>query len=79
MTRLMEELKKYEPESLNSVVLLHKRNVKNLKRVPYPVKWFGFTIPDVFVVGYGLDYNEHFRTIRHIYWISQKGIDTFKE
>lgn len=79
MTRLMQELTKYEPCSLNSVVLLHKRNVKNLERAPYPVKWFGFTIPNVFVVGYGMDYNEHFRSIRHIYWISQKGIEAFKE
>ncbi len=58
MNRLMKELTgNYKPTTLDAVVLLHKRNVKNLKRAPYPVKWFGFTIPDVFVVGYGLDYN----------------------
>ena len=74
MTRIMDELTLYEPESLDAVVLIHKRNVKNLMRAPYPVKWFGFTVPNVFIVGYGMDYNEKFRTIEHIYEISQKGI-----
>ena len=31
------------------------------------------------ILVYGMDYNEHFRSIRHIYWISQKGIEAFKE
>jgi len=46
--------------SLRTCVLLRK----NVERVrPIEADYVGFDIPDVFVVGYGLDYNEHFRNL----------------
>ncbi|QRN84719.1 hypoxanthine phosphoribosyltransferase [Clostridia bacterium] len=37
--------------------------------VELPIRYLGFTIPDVYVVGYGLDVNEHYRNLSdiHIY------------
>ena len=36
------------------------------RRVPLHVDYFGFTIPDEFVVGYGLDYAEKYRNLPDI-------------
>ena len=32
-------------------------------KVKIAVRWVGFDIPNAFVVGYGLDYNEHYRSL----------------
>jgi hypoxanthine phosphoribosyltransferase len=50
-------------KSVNTTVLLEKpdRHV-----VPVDLKYVGFTIPDVWVVGYGLDYGEQYRTLPYI-------------
>lgn len=36
------------------------------REVAVPVHYVGFTIPQVFVVGYGLDFMEHFRSLSYI-------------
>jgi hypoxanthine phosphoribosyltransferase len=45
------------PASLRCCMLLQKDR-PDLARRPGQVHWVGFTIPDEFVVGYGLDYND---------------------
>lgn len=44
-------------------MLLDKRSAR---KVPVEVNYSGFIIPDKFVVGYGLDYNEEFRGLPYI-------------
>jgi hypoxanthine-guanine phosphoribosyltransferase len=34
--------------------------------VAVPVKYMGFDIPSVFVVGYGLDYAQHYRELPYV-------------
>ena len=41
-------------------------------KVNFKIDWVGFEIPDEFVVGYGLDYNQKFRNLKGIY----QGIET---
>ena len=60
MVALLEALKKYEPASVKVVSLLVKRTERSNSYVP---DYAGFSIPDLFVVGYCLDYNEVFRGI----------------
>ncbi len=57
-------LSKLKPQSLNFAVLV----VKNVKRkIKSPKARFkGFDIPNKFVVGYGLDYNEIYRNLPYI-------------
>ena len=43
--------------------LLHK---PDRTRVEVPIDYLGFTIPDRFVVGYGLDFDGRYRNLRHI-------------
>ena len=41
-------------------------HIATRRRVPLEVDYFGFTIPDEFVVGYGLDYAEKYRNLPDI-------------
>ncbi len=34
--------------------------------VPFEADYVGFTIPDLFVVGYGLDYDGRYRELPHL-------------
>lgn len=63
LSYLMEMLKDREPESLHLCTLLDKpeRRVTEVK-----VDYTGFQIPDEFVVGYGLDYDQRYRNLPYI-------------
>jgi hypoxanthine phosphoribosyltransferase len=60
---LQTTLKEREPRSLRTAVLLDK---VERRRVEVPVDYVGFTIPDAFVVGYGLDYDGRYRHLREV-------------
>lgn len=60
---LIDKLKEREPESLRVCVLLDK---KERRKVPFEAEYVGFDIPDRFVVGYGLDFNEMYRFLPDI-------------
>jgi len=60
---LMRELLKARPASLSTCVLLDK---EARRQVPVEADFVGFRIPDAFVVGYGLDFAERYRSLRCI-------------
>ena len=45
----------------------------------YNPDYVGFSLPDEFVVGYGLDYNQKFRDLDRIAVLSPSGIERHKE
>ena len=55
-------LRKREPASLKICTLLDKPERRN-PAVTMKADWVGFTIPNEFVVGYGLDFNEKYRNL----------------
>ncbi len=63
LSYLLEMLKDRNPESLKLCTLLDKpdRRVVDVK-----VDYTGFEIPDEFVVGYGLDYDQKYRNLPYI-------------
>jgi len=61
---LLDYLKKKKPASLKLCVLTDK---PSRHRVPVSIDYLGFTVPDKFIVGYGLDFDEKFRNLPHIY------------
>ncbi len=63
MDYLLKKIRKEEPASLRTVALLDKRE---RRLVDVPIDYLGFTIPDKFVVGYGLDCEEQFRDLPYI-------------
>ena len=60
LSRVLPKLRALKPRRLKTCVLLDKpeRRVKNIH-----ADYIGFTIPDVFVVGYGLDFAERYRNL----------------
>lgn len=64
---LIEMVDNYNPSSVKVISLLLKRTDKSNG---YKPDFAGFSIPDKFVVGYGLDYNENLRGVPHICVIS---------
>ena len=69
LSYLLELLGQREPQSLALCTLLDKpeRRVTNVK-----VDYTGFEIPDEFVVGYGLDYDQQGRNLRDIYTLVEE-------
>lgn len=63
LTYLIEHLKKKNPASIKICTLLDKPERRKYK---VDVDYVGFEIPDKFVVGYGLDYNEIYRNLPYI-------------
>ena len=63
MNYLLENLETRRPRSIKIASLLHK---PARTRVPIKIDYLGFTIDDVFVVGYGLDYGEKLRNLPFI-------------
>ncbi|KAI8900528.1 phosphoribosyltransferase-like protein, partial [Globomyces pollinis-pini] len=70
MVALIDMLKQYSPSSIKVVSLLLKKTSRSNDYVP---DFVGFSIPDLFVVGYGLDYNEIFRDLQHIAVLNEHG------
>ncbi len=60
---LTEILQARKPASLKTCVLLDK---PGSRRIPIQADYVGFQIPNVFVVGYGLDYCQQFRHLPYI-------------
>ena len=60
---LVRYLRGKNPASLRICTLLDK---PARRLVDIPVDYIGFTIPDQFVVGYGLDYGEYYRNLRFV-------------
>jgi hypoxanthine phosphoribosyltransferase len=60
---LQEILRARNPRSLATACLLDK---PSRRQVTVKVEYIGFTIEDRFVVGYGLDYAEHYRNLPYI-------------
>ncbi len=63
LNHLRELLSTRKPKTLKVVTLLRKPEAQ---KVPAPVEYVGFDIPNEFVVGYGLDYDERYRNLPYI-------------
>ena len=76
MQKLLKTISKYEPKSVKVACLLRKRTPLSDGFVP---DYVGFEIPNKYLVGYALDYNEYFRDLSHVCVINQAGIDRYKK
>lgn len=63
LSYLMEMLRDRKPNSLRLCTLLDK---PERRVVEVPVDYTAFRIPDEFVVGYGLDYDQRYRNLPYI-------------
>jgi len=69
MKFVMDHLRKKNPKSVKSCVLLDKPDRRKVVLKP---DYLGTTIPDKFVVGYGLNYGEYYRNIPYVFAVTSK-------
>ena len=70
---LVEHVQSLEPRSLRTCCFLDK---PARRQVPLSTNYLGFPIDDLFVVGYGLDYQEKYRELPYISWVSPRTVVT---
>ncbi|XP_068605248.1 hypoxanthine-guanine phosphoribosyltransferase-like [Brachionichthys hirsutus] len=75
MSTLLKHVEAFRPKMIKVAGLLVKRVPDNSGCLP---DYVGFEIPDWFVVGYALDYNEYFRDLNHICVINESAKMKYK-
>ena len=63
VAHLLQSLKNKKPASLKLCALLDK---PSRRRVPLSIDYLGTAVPDKFIVGYGIDFDEKFRNLPDI-------------
>ena len=63
LVQVVEELRKLEPQSIHTAVLLRK---EGRQEVDFEPNFVAFQIPDGFVIGYGLDYRDEYRNLPYL-------------
>jgi hypoxanthine phosphoribosyltransferase len=66
---LLRNLRARGPRSLEVCALLTK---PERRRVELPIRYVGFEIPDRYVIGYGLDYAQHYRNLSYVAVLNQR-------
>ncbi|XP_069403582.1 phosphoribosyltransferase domain-containing protein 1 isoform X4 [Ovis canadensis] len=92
MKALLSSIEKYKPNKIKVASLLVKRTPRSdgfrpdygetehsqVKELAGSQSYAGFEIPNLFVVGYALDYNEYFRDLNHICVINEHGKEKYR-
>lgn len=68
LSYLYQLLKERQPASLRTCVLVRKlrADTADRPRLSFSIDYLGFEVPDVWVVGYGLDFADQYRTLPYI-------------
>ena len=77
LTKLIENAKQYNPSSIETACLVEKPS-QRLPEFPLQIDYLGFKIPDEFIVGYGLDFADRYRGLRHIGVLNNEAITRVK-
>ncbi len=70
LARLLEHLRSLQPKEIRVCVFLDKPEARV---VDVPVDYVGFTVPQKFVVGYGLDAAQQYRALNGVYELEASG------
>ena len=65
LQKLRERLLELGATKVEACIAFHKKTSKNVE-LNYFAEYIGFFVPDKFVIGYGMDYNERFRDMMHL-------------
>lgn len=70
MQYILDRMQEHNPASLRTATLLHKYEATE---IDVPLDYVGFRIPNLFVIGYGLDYGQQGRNLPEIYILDEAG------
>ena len=76
LEQVVEKLKDFKPASVRSSVLLRKRG---RQETTYEPNFVAFEIPDEFVVGYGLDYEDMYRNLPYLAALEEDDLARHRE
>jgi hypoxanthine phosphoribosyltransferase len=76
LARTIEKMREFGPTSIRSAVLLRKHGRQEVDYLP---DFVAFDIPDEFVVGYGLDYEDMYRNLPYLAALDPEDIARHKE
>ncbi len=65
----LDYLRRRKPLSLKVCALFDKAPCR---KVSVPIDYLGLSVPDVFIVGYGIDYDERFRYLPGLYFLEEE-------
>ncbi len=65
---LLNTLRDQKPSSVRLCALLDK---PSRRKTPVEIDYLGFTVPDRFIVGYGIDFNEQYRNLPDICYLEE--------
>ena len=71
LSYLLRNLESREPASLEICALMTK---PDRREIDVPVRYVGFEIPNRFVIGYGLDYDERYRNLPYVAVLDEKAL-----
>ncbi len=66
---LLDHLRRQKPASLRLCALVDK---PSRRKTPIHIDYLGFTIPDRFIVGYGLDFDQRYRHLPDICYLEEE-------
>ncbi|TFF84928.1 MAG: hypoxanthine phosphoribosyltransferase [Promethearchaeota archaeon] len=69
LSSLLNKIKKNDPSSLKICCLTSK---PARREIDVPIDYLGFEVPNKFIVGYGIDYNEIYRNLPEIYYLENE-------
>lgn len=75
LTKVVDIIRNHGPALLKVAVFAFKQNPENRTIKP---DFCGFTLPNLWIVGYHVDYNDYFRDLKHLCSLNQEGIDCFR-
>jgi hypoxanthine phosphoribosyltransferase len=76
LKKVLDKMKEFGPTSIRSAVLLRKHGRQEVDYLP---DFVAFEIPDEFVVGYGLDYEDMYRNLPYLAALEPDDIARHKE
>jgi hypoxanthine phosphoribosyltransferase len=76
LKNVVEKLHEFSPKSVKSAVLLRKHG---RQEADYEPDFTAFNIPDEFVVGYGLDYEDMYRNLPYLAALEDEDIKRHQE
>lgn len=69
VSTLLKKLEDHNPSSIKVCSLTSK---PARREIEVPIHYLGFKVPNKFIIGYGIDFNEKYRNLPEIYYLKRK-------